>query len=166
MDVKEFNRIALTPQHAVVVEACAGSGKTWLLVSRIVRLLLDGVAPSEILAITFTRKAAREMRVRLDEWLRLCATADDEVVRGFLRDRAVDEADIASHLVRARGLFEAVLTAQPSVTISTFHAWFFGRHPACAVKRRLGRFGIGRANITLIATSMDAIDAIMDAPSG
>ena len=124
MDVKEFNRIALTPQHAVVVEACAGSGKTWLLVSRIVRLLLDGVAPSEILAITFTRKAAREMRVRLDEWLRLCATADDEVVCDFLRERAVDEADIASHLVRARGLFEAVLTAQPSVTISTFHAWF------------------------------------------
>ena len=53
------NRIALDPQHSVVVEACAGSGKTWLLVSRIVRLLLDGAQPSQILAITFTRKGRR-----------------------------------------------------------------------------------------------------------
>ncbi|MFA5171458.1 MAG: UvrD-helicase domain-containing protein [Sulfuriferula sp.] len=124
MDVKEFNRIALTPEHTVVVEACAGSGKTWLLVSRIVRLLLDGVAPSEILAITFTRKAAREMQARLDEWLRLCATAEDDVVRQFLRERAVDESQLEVKLTQARGLFEAVLTAQPGVTISTFHAWF------------------------------------------
>ncbi|NCN88409.1 MAG: UvrD-helicase domain-containing protein, partial [Gallionella sp.] len=42
--------IALDPTRSVVVEACAGSGKTWLLVSRIVRLLLDGVPPSQILA--------------------------------------------------------------------------------------------------------------------
>ena len=52
---------ALDPARSVVVEACAGSGKTWLLASRIVRLLLAGVAPGEILAITFTRKAAREI---------------------------------------------------------------------------------------------------------
>lgn len=56
------HRIALDPRRSVVVEACAGSGKTWLLVSRIVRLLLDGAPPSTILAITFTRKAAQEMR--------------------------------------------------------------------------------------------------------
>lgn len=124
MDVNSFNQTALAPQHSVVVEACAGSGKTWLLVSRIVRLLLDGVAPGEILAITFTRKAAREMRARLDDWLRLCATAEDDVVRQFLRERAVDEAQLDAKLAQARGLFEIVLTAQPSVTISTFHAWF------------------------------------------
>ncbi|MBK6639382.1 MAG: UvrD-helicase domain-containing protein [Rhodocyclaceae bacterium] len=37
-----------------MVEACAGSGKTWLLVSRMIRLLLAGAEPSELLAITFT----------------------------------------------------------------------------------------------------------------
>ena len=62
-----FNAQALDPANSVVVSACAGSGKTWLLVSRIVRQLLDGVEPSQILAITFTRKAAQEMQVRLNQ---------------------------------------------------------------------------------------------------
>ncbi|NIO39177.1 MAG: UvrD-helicase domain-containing protein, partial [Burkholderiales bacterium] len=72
--IRELNSAALEPANSVVIEACAGSGKTWLLVSRIVRLLLAGARPSEILAITFTRKAAQEMQVRLQQWLRLLAT--------------------------------------------------------------------------------------------
>ena len=57
IDEDEFTRRACDPHSSVVVEACAGSGKTWLLVSRIVRLLLAGTPPGEILAITFTRRA-------------------------------------------------------------------------------------------------------------
>ncbi len=117
------NRIALDPRHSVVVEACAGSGKTWLLVSRILRLLLAGVPPGEILAITFTRKAAQEMQARLHEWLHLLAVQDDEVVRGFLRERAVDEIDDAV-MTKARSLYRDALLAQPAITISTFHGWF------------------------------------------
>ena len=117
------NHIALDPQNSVVVEACAGSGKTWLLVSRIVRLLLDGVKPGEILAITFTRKAAQEMQARLHEWLHLLAVQDDDTVRQFLRERAVDDIDDAL-LEKARCLYRDALLAQPSITISTFHGWF------------------------------------------
>jgi ATP-dependent helicase/nuclease subunit A len=117
------NRIALDPDHSVVVEACAGSGKTWLLVSRIVRLLLDGVKPGEILAITFTRKAAQEMQARLHEWLHLLAVQDDETVREFLRERAVADID-AAMLSRARGLYRDALLAQPAITVNTFHGWF------------------------------------------
>ncbi|HYP67953.1 MAG TPA: UvrD-helicase domain-containing protein [Thiobacillaceae bacterium] len=115
---------ALDPRHSVVVEACAGSGKTWLLVSRILRLLLDGVPPGEILAITFTRKAALEMSARLDGWLRELATRDDDWVRKFLRERAITEANLDVCMPRARQLYEAVLTAQPGVTLTTFHSWF------------------------------------------
>ena len=64
-----FYAAACDPRRSVTVEACAGAGKTWMLVSRILRALLDGCEPQEILAITFTRKAAGEMRVRLYEWL-------------------------------------------------------------------------------------------------
>ena len=117
------NKIALDPKHSVVVEACAGSGKTWLLVSRIVRLLLDGVQPGEILAITFTRRAAQEMQARLHEWLHLLAVQDDDSVCKFLRERALDNIDDAM-LFRARGLYRDALLAQPAITISTFHGWF------------------------------------------
>ncbi|BCK86882.1 ATP-dependent helicase/nuclease subunit A [Sideroxyarcus emersonii] len=115
--------IALDPKRSVVVEACAGSGKTWLLVSRIVRLLLDGAQPSQILAITFTRKAAQEMQARLQQWLRDLAMGDDDAVRRFLAERGVEEPD-AAQLQRARSLYGSVLLAQPGITISTFHGWF------------------------------------------
>ncbi|UCH46957.1 MAG: UvrD-helicase domain-containing protein [Betaproteobacteria bacterium] len=122
--IRQFNSIALDPANSVVIEACAGSGKTWLLVSRIVRLLLAGVRPSEILAITFTRKAAQEMQARLHEWLHLLATADDDEVRRFLHDREAAEGQIDDLMPRARALFEEFLVDQPGITINTFHGWF------------------------------------------
>ena len=96
-------RAALDPQASVVVEACAGSGKTWLLVSRIIRLLLDGVAPGRILAITFTRKAAREIEARLADWLRELATGSDAVVAAFIADRGLAPEAARECLPRARG---------------------------------------------------------------
>jgi ATP-dependent helicase/nuclease subunit A len=63
-------RIAVDPSQNVVLEASAGTGKTRVLVERYVNLLLAGVDPDNILAITFTRKAAAEMRLRIVERLK------------------------------------------------------------------------------------------------
>src|ERR1035437_3804646 len=113
---------ALDPSRSVVVEACAGSGKTWLLASRIVRLLLAGVAPGEILAITFTRKASREIEERVVDWLHLLATGSAAQLVGFLAERGVSADDAT--LRTARGLYERVLAAQPGLAVNTFHGWF------------------------------------------
>lgn len=124
MSEAELVRKALDPHGSVAVEACAGSGKTWLLVSRILRLLLDGAAPGEILAITYTRKAAREIEERLVDWLRQLAVGSDEEVCDFLRQRAVPEECLEAVMDTARALYERVLSAQPPMTVSTFHGWF------------------------------------------
>ena len=61
---------AVDPSRNIVLEASAGTGKTRVLVERYVNLLLAGVEPEHILAITFTRKAAAEMRQRIVERLK------------------------------------------------------------------------------------------------
>jgi ATP-dependent helicase/nuclease subunit A len=124
VDAARFYAIACDPRRSVVVEACAGAGKTWVLVSRIVRALLDGCAPHEILAITFTKKAAAEMRQRLQALLAEFATASDAQLVRELRARGLDVEPGAPQLQTLRGLHVALLQGGRPVQIRTFHSWF------------------------------------------
>ncbi|WP_341919810.1 UvrD-helicase domain-containing protein [Polaromonas sp. YR568] len=150
-----FYAIACDPRRSVAVEACAGAGKTWMLVSRIVRALLDGataapgqqVLPHEILAITFTKKAAGEMRERLDEWLKAFAHADDATlqreleIRGVRVDFSSQKGLQSAQAVREQlsNLYRSILASGRSVQIRTFHSWFAAllRSAPVAVLQRL-----------------------------
>ncbi|MFZ6820339.1 UvrD-helicase domain-containing protein [Undibacterium sp. Ji22W] len=124
VDASSFTAAACDPHRSVVVEACAGSGKTWLLVARMLRLLLDGAEPAELLAITFTRKAAQEMRHRLMELLTELALADEVAANTLLRERGVPEHQLAASLPRARNLYENLLSNPQGLSMDTFHSWF------------------------------------------
>ena len=120
-----FYATACDPAKSVVVEACAGSGKTWMLVSRIVRLLLAGVEPHHILAITFTRAAAGEMRDRLAGWLAdWSMQASVEARIGQLRMRGVGPDDAVRLEPTLRALHGRLLDSGRPVAVLTFHAWF------------------------------------------
>lgn len=110
------------PNKSVAVFASAGTGKTWLLVARILRLLLAGAESDSILAITFTRKAAAEIQQRLTERLADWLALDDSDLIEDLGKIGVDEPE--RHLDRARALFETVQFADQTIRIATFHSFF------------------------------------------
>ena len=68
---------AVDPRYNVVLEASAGTGKTSVLVWRYINLLKAGVEPGNILAMTFTRKAAAEMRERIIRELKEAAARSE-----------------------------------------------------------------------------------------
>jgi hypothetical protein len=91
-DDRVARQAAVDPSRNVALAASAGTGKTRVLVERYVRLVESGVDPRNILAMTFTRKAAAEMRERvLTALARQSATSVVMAERwNGLRDRIAD----------------------------------------------------------------------------
>lgn len=121
---EDFYAIACDPARSVAVEACAGAGKTWMLVSRMLRALLEGCAAHEILAITFTRKAAGEMRQRLQEWLERFAHLPAQQLEAELLARGVAPDRAAPQSAALQGLYRQLIASGRPVQIRTFHSWF------------------------------------------
>jgi ATP-dependent exoDNAse (exonuclease V) beta subunit len=101
------NRLrALDPRTSFLVQAPAGSGKTELLIQRYLALLARVDAPHRVVAMTFTRKAASEMRERVIDAL-VEARDDTEVTTAHGRaTRALAQAVLAQAQARGWSLLE------------------------------------------------------------
>jgi ATP-dependent helicase/nuclease subunit A len=99
-------RAALDPTRSFIVQAPAGSGKTELLIQRYLRLLATVNEPEEIIAITFTRKAATEMRSRVLKALRETACNAEPGSPHARRTRELARAALMRDLERGWGLPE------------------------------------------------------------
>jgi ATP-dependent helicase/nuclease subunit A len=112
---------ASDPASSSFVSANAGSGKTHVLVQRVIRLLLAGVPPEKILCITFTKAAAANMAERVFSTLGHWVTLDDDAL-----DAAIGEAGIpnpnAKLRLSARKLFACALETPGGLKVQTIHA--------------------------------------------
>jgi ATP-dependent helicase/nuclease subunit A len=112
---------ASDPASSAFVSANAGSGKTHVLVQRVIRLLLDGVPPEKILCITFTKAAAANMAERVFTTLGHWVTLDDTALDAAIRDAGIARPD-ARLRMRARELFACALETPGGLKVQTIHA--------------------------------------------
>jgi ATP-dependent helicase/nuclease subunit A len=116
--------LASDPNVHAALSASAGTGKTHVLTSRVLRLLLRGARPESILCLTFTKAAAAEMAnrigARLAAWVRL----SDKTLKKELF--ALGEPSGPQNLQTARKLFAKVLDCPGGLKIQTIHSFAQG----------------------------------------
>jgi len=121
---------AIASMESVLVQAPAGSGKTTLLASRYLRLLAAVDAPERILALTFTRRAAQEMRQRVLDALSAARGAE---CPQHMNPKTWNLAVAARRHLAALNLD---IESQPSrlriETIDAFNAWLANQLPVAA----------------------------------
>jgi ATP-dependent helicase/nuclease subunit A len=121
-DPGKRQRQAADVMASVWVAASAGTGKTKVLTDRVLALLLAGSAPQRILCLTFTKAAAAEMAIRINDRLSRWTTEPDGALAqdlAALTNAMPDEAQLA----QARRLFARVLDAPGGMRIETLHAF-------------------------------------------
>jgi ATP-dependent helicase/nuclease subunit A len=112
---------ASDPASSAFVSANAGSGKTHVLVQRVIRLLLDDVPPEKILCITFTKAAAANMAERVFSTLGHWVTLDDAALDDAIRDAGIARPDARLRMT-ARKLFACALETPGGLKVQTIHA--------------------------------------------
>ena len=128
-------QMAIDAQGRTLVSASAGSGKTTVMIEKIIRLIKEGGSVSEILAVTFTKKAAAQMKEKLSKAL----------------IAAINEPDITSD---RRAFLKQQLSEVPMADISTIHSF-------CAKLLRTHFFVVGVDNAFRVIGGDDAEGTVL-----
>src|SRR2546423_5343886 len=120
-EVRARQARASDPTASAFVSANASSGKTHVLVQRVIRLLLSGVPPEKILCITFTKAAAANMAERVFTTLGHWVTLDDTALDAAIRDVGIPHPDRKLRR-EARKLFACALETPGGLKVQTIHA--------------------------------------------
>src|SRR3954464_8101794 len=120
-EVRAAQARASDPTASAFVSANAGSGKTHVLVQRVIRLLLAGGPPEKILCITFTKAAAANMAERVFTTLGHWVTLDDTALDAAIRDVGIPHPDRKLRR-EARKLFACALETPGGLKVQTIHA--------------------------------------------
>ncbi len=113
---------ASDPKLSVWVSANAGSGKTHVLVQRVLRHLLAGVPPAKILCLTFTKAAAANMAAKVFATLSKWTEIDDKALAKEIEAAGAGPAKPAA-LIAARRLFARTVETPGGLKIHTIHAF-------------------------------------------
>lgn len=123
MSIENVDQIrASDPMNSVWVSASAGTGKTKVLIDRVLRLLLEITTPEKILCITFTKAAASEMQNRIHNVLQKWATCSEEKLKEDVTKLIQAEPD-EDTLSKAKTLFAKTLETAGGMKIMTIHSF-------------------------------------------
>ena len=120
--VRDLQAAVSNPDTSAWVAANAGSGKTHVLVQRVINLLLDNVDPAKILCITFTKAAAANMAKRVFDRLAEWTTLDDAALDAAIRATSNVPVNAARRAL-ARRLFAKALETPGGLKVQTIHAF-------------------------------------------
>ena len=120
--LKRFQARASDPAASAWVSANAGSGKTHVLTQRVLRLLLKGTKPSQILGLTFTKAAAANMAGRIFKTLADWTSLDDADLTTAIVETGAERPGPPA-LAFARQLFARTIETPGGLKIQTLHAF-------------------------------------------
>jgi ATP-dependent helicase/nuclease subunit A len=120
--LRETQKRASNPEASAWVSANAGSGKTHVLTQRVLRLLLKGTPPAQILGLTFTKAAAANMANRIFRTLAEWTSLDDEALAAEIVACGADRPS-PQELRLARQLFARTIETPGGLKIQTLHAF-------------------------------------------
>lgn len=113
---------ASNPEISTWVSASAGTGKTKILIDRILRLLLKGESFNKILCLTFTNAAAGEMKERISLALANWSNLSDEALSHELY-KTIGKAATSEEISTAKRLYDFYLKSEETINIHTIHSF-------------------------------------------